>query len=120
MEQYQYKTFQINSDSTAEEENWLKEKEKEGYRCLQRHCLQFRGPEISQFVIVVVGRRVYDGAVYWDFKALRQLEDLMCFEWLVSREIEQVLLRAYLDALEQLASFELGETPDLEGHNDKA
>ena len=120
MEHYQYKTFQVHSNSTAEEENWLKEKEKEGYRCLQRHCLQFRGPTIIQFVIVVVGRRIYDGAVYWDFEALRRLEDLMCFEWFVSREIELLLLRAYLDALGQLASFELGEAPDLEGHIEKA
>ena len=120
MEHYQYKTFQVHSNSTAEEENWLKEKEKEGYRCLQRHCLQFRGPKIIQFVVVVVGRRVYDGAVYWDFAALRRLEDLMCFEWFVSREIEQVLLKAYLDALGQLVSFQQGEAPDLEGHDDKA
>ncbi len=120
MDNYQFKTFKVDSHSTAEEENWLEEKEKEGYRCLQRHCLQFRGPEIHQFVIVVVGRRVYDGAVYWDFEALRRLEDLMCFEWFVSREIEQVLLKAYLDALGQLVSFQQGEAPDLEGHNDKA
>ncbi|MCZ6769352.1 MAG: hypothetical protein O7D93_08920 [Acidobacteria bacterium] len=120
MQQYQCKTFQINSNSTSEEENWLEEKEKEGYRCLQRHCLEFRGPKISQFVVVVIGRRVYDGAVYWDFAALRRLEDLMCFEWFVSKEIELLLLRAYLDALEQLANFRLGQAPDLEGHDDKA
>jgi hypothetical protein len=120
MEHYQVKTFHVHSKSTVEERNWLEEKETEGYRCLQRHCLEFRGPKISQFVVVVVGRRVYDGALYWDFEALRRLEDLMCFERFVLREIELLLLRAYLDALEQLASFELGEAPDFEGHHDKA
>ncbi len=44
----------------------------------------------------------------------------MCFEWFVSKEIELVLVKAYMDALEQLVNFRLGQAPDLEGHIEKA
>ena len=55
-----------------------------------------------------MGRGVYDGSIYWDYEALRRMQDLLCFRQYVVQEVEGLLAEAYIRAIEQLDKFKRG------------
>ena len=112
MNPYRSQVFKINcQEDEAKVDRWLKEQRGKGYRVLQKWSFETWGPQITHFIVVVVGRRIYDGTTYYDYEAMRRLEDMVCFLRFVCKEISQVLAQEHLVALDRLVSFQLGENP---------